>query len=262
VVPACVGEGHGRDRCGLPAHARDVRDSRRPSPVTTTRSPTAVAEAPRSGRPPASRSRATRHQRSYPPAIKPSPVRGRAPVVAVGNYNDTTDNGRDLIDTLSAGIWTPSEAPLPSNAIAGSSLFEYLMSGGGVVCGRRGTTKTPISTSTVQIETLSSGVWTGHRKHRFPPDLPTTNHAVWFTDLACPAAGSCVAVGQYTDYGPDLQVQPFIDTLSDGTWTSMAAPLPANAPGPTAYAVSDQFSSLTCPAVGSCVGRRTVCRQQ
>src|SRR6202041_2528158 len=73
--------------------------------------------------------------------------------VAIGQYTDTSGDGRQLIDTLAGGIWTPSEVVLPANAVDGAGSF---------------------------------------------------------SDVACPTAGFCIAVGYYQD--TNLSDDGFIDT--------------------------------------------------
>jgi len=65
------------------------------------------------------------------------------------------------------------------------------------------------------------------------------------SDPACPAVGSCVAVGSYEDTGGDNR--GLIETLSDGTWSAIQAPLPTNAE----YGVA--LDAVVCPSVGFCV---------
>jgi len=81
--------------------------------------------------------------------------------------------------------------------------------------------------------------------------LPANAEANPLADLfseTCPAAGSCVAAGTYTD--TDGDGQGLVETLSDGTWTPTAVPLPTNqASTPLTY----YPGVLTCGAPGSCV---------
>jgi hypothetical protein len=66
--------------------------------------------------------------------------------------------------------------------------------------------------------------------------------------IACPTAGSCIAVGTYgASDGSQLGV---IDTLSDGSWTTIMAPEPANAADGSEQNASLQ--SVSCSTVGSC----------
>jgi hypothetical protein len=77
-------------------------------------------------------------------------------------------------------------------------------------------------------------------------DAPSAHPDVSFRDESCSSATSCVAVGSYagTSTGKGL-----IDTLSNGTWTAVAPPLPSNA---GAGSASD-MESVSCPSDGWCV---------
>src|SRR5262249_9175630 len=96
--------------------------------------------------------------------------------------------------------------------------------------------------------TLSGGTWT-------PADLPAGGLSppaasnVVLRLVSCPAAGSCAVAGTYNDTSGHRQ--GLLASLAGGTWTPGSAPPAALAPGPfTAPGVL--FSSLSCPAAGSC----------
>ncbi len=75
-----------------------------------------------------------------------------------------------------------------------------------------------------------------------PPDAsPSANSFV--TGTSCAAAGNCVSVGAYQT-GPSA-ASGLIETLSDGTWTALEAPVPAGGSNGELFGVS-------CPAVGQC----------
>jgi hypothetical protein len=67
--------------------------------------------------------------------------------------------------------------------------------------------------------------------------------------VSCPAAGSCVSVGAYWDSSSDIH--PLIETLSDGSWSALAAPTAGLNPAPAADTLG--LEALSCPAVGWCV---------
>jgi len=77
-----------------------------------------------------------------------------------------------------------------------------------------------------------------------------TNPQVSIIGLSCTAAGSCVAIGDYTDSTGNQQ--GLIETLSSGTWTAITAPTtglsPAAGTDPEAY-----LASVSCSGTGSCV---------
>jgi hypothetical protein len=69
--------------------------------------------------------------------------------------------------------------------------------------------------------------------------------------MACPAVGSCVAVGQAADGNAG---SPVIETLSEGTWTDTIAPVPANAGPATALgAYNGLLDAVSCATNEFCV---------
>jgi hypothetical protein len=91
--------------------------------------------------------------------------------------------------------------------------------------------------SSFLVETLTAGSWsdTSVDPAGFPEATPK---AVW-----CASVTSCVAVGFY---GPDNQTLPFIDSLSDGTWTGLNVELPTGG-------VDGSLSAITCLSITRCV---------
>jgi hypothetical protein len=164
---------------------------------------------------------------------------------AVGNYDDTSNNELGLIETLSGGIWTPTEVSVPAN---GDSYPEVFLNA--VSCPTAGSCAAVGQyydfTDVYQglIETLSGGAWT-------PTEAPLPAKAdsapnVYLNSVACPAAGSCAAVGGYTDTSDNSQ--GLIEALSGGAWNATEAPVPANADSsPNMY-----LNLVACPAAGSC----------
>jgi hypothetical protein len=163
--------------------------------------------------------------------------------VAVGSYIDTSGDEEGLIETLSDGVWTPTMAPLPTTANAGTNPDAVVTSvscvaaGSCVAVGGYAASKTQ---SSGLVEVLSGGTWT-------PKQIrPAGLSDITFSAVTCPAAGSCVVVGD--DSGAS-GAGGVVGTLSHGTWTVTAAPIPPNAP---AVALG-LLGAVTCPAVGSCV---------
>jgi adhesin/invasin len=99
------------------------------------------------------------------------------------------------------------------------------------------------------VEQLSGGVWAPSRV-ALPGDAVATGTSAYaqLSAVACPAAGSCTAVGLYSPSAGGEQA--LIDTQVGGNWSSATAPLPVAASG-------SQFLSLACPADGSCVAAGT-----
>jgi hypothetical protein len=168
--------------------------------------------------------------------------------VAVGNYVDSSNTGYGLIDTLQGGAWVPSVAPLPTGG-SGSSLSQVTCPAAGS-CVALGSYGDANIDGEGLIETLSDGIWTPTAAP-VPAGVPSSSFSVTLSAVSCPAAGSCVVDGEYNIFSttPD-QVQLFVDTLSDGSWTATDVPLPSNA-GPSYYA-SDSLQAVSCPSAGWC----------
>jgi hypothetical protein len=97
------------------------------------------------------------------------------------------------------------------------------------------------------LDVLSGGTWTA-----LEAPLPGNAEAGTFSkveSVSCPTEGFCAAVGTY-DNTSGREVS-FIDVLSGGSWTSMEAPVPADAQPETS---ADTFlKSVDCQGVGNCV---------
>jgi hypothetical protein len=163
--------------------------------------------------------------------------------VAVGYY-DAKDSG-PVVATLSDGTWTATTPPLPGDAAPSKTDIAYLTD---VACPAPGTC---IATGRYEdkdnhgqalILTLAGGTWRATRAP-LPADAVPTN-APTLVQAACPAAGSCVVIGQYARRG-DVVV-PFADTLSAGTWRSAPVPLPAGT-------TTGGLTGISCWAPGNCM---------
>jgi serine/threonine protein kinase len=175
-----------------------------------------------------------------------------ASCVAVGFYSRDGGSLQGVIETFSDGTWTPGEAPLPADAAANPDAYLN-----GVVCPAPGACvasgyyTSEHGGSRGLVETLSDGTWTPATA-RLPADAAASQTSqgqmIGLFAIACGAPGKCVATGNYV--ARDEGVQGLIETLSDGTWTPAAAPLPVGAEA------AHQFAALLgvwCPAGGSCI---------
>ncbi|MGH3298485.1 MAG: esterase/lipase family protein [Trebonia sp.] len=155
--------------------------------------------------------------------------------VAVGYYGQE-GSGSGLIETLSAGTWTPATAPLPAGQPGpGATLY-------GISCSAPGNC-VAVGSYTGQdhaehdlIETLSGGAWTAATA-----PLPAGFATGTLLAVACPASGGCVAAGEAGEHA-------LIETLTDGAWTPVQPPLPTGASSREA-----RLSGVACPADGTCV---------
>ncbi len=99
------------------------------------------------------------------------------------------------------------------------------------------------------VVTESAGRWRQATELTMPPGSPDDPFAYVnaVASVACTAPGACVAVGEY---GPQDAVHDFVAVQSHGTWgPARQAALPAHSPAGSAIT----FTSVACPAPGSCV---------
>jgi hypothetical protein len=179
--------------------------------------------------------------------------------VAVGSVLPAGAPVTPVIETLSGGRWHPVKPTLPDDAVTGASALLN-----GVSCPAPGTC---VATGWYNnksghlvgyIDTLSGGTWTAASAPLPKDGAPvgySTTAATALAAVACTGVGACVAPGQYRDVHG--RTRAVIDTLSAGTWTAAAAPVPGDAAATGQVA---GLSVISCPALGTCVagGRYTV----
>jgi IPT/TIG domain len=174
--------------------------------------------------------------------------------VAVGFYIDSGGANYGLIDTLSGGSWTATQAPEPGNSGTDGDgeqnalLYSVSCSLAGS-CAATGHYNATTGVVFGLIDTLSGGNWTD-----IEAPLPAnagSNPIVALSSVSCPSAGSCAAVGQYKDTGGFYY--GLIETLSGGAWAATAAPEPANAGTEGTGTEEADLDSVACHSAGSCV---------
>jgi hypothetical protein len=178
------------------------------------------------------------------------PARGAC--VAIGFFTSAAGTAVPVIETLSGGRWKPAKSPLPADALttASAKLNDVVCPTTGT-CVADGWYSTRGGVRDGYVDTLVSGTWTAASvplPADADPERSSATADTYLAAIACPRAGECIAPGQYLD--DSAQTEPFIATLSGGTWTSARAALPANA------AATDQDGSLqaiACPAPGACL---------
>jgi hypothetical protein len=183
---------------------------------------------------------------------------------AVGTYvTDATDNPNDPVlepfaITETNGTWqSANELTLPSNASSSgqqASLSNLTCTSVGN-CEAVGTYVTD-SAAGNQTEpfaiTETNGTWQTPVELTLPSNASSTYQYASLSNLACPSAGNCEAVGTYvtdaTDNPNDRVLEPFAITETNGTWQS-----PVELTLPTAVIANGPFLYSTCPSVGNCV---------
>jgi hypothetical protein len=175
--------------------------------------------------------------------------------VAVENYTDSSGNQQGLIETLSGGSWSATTAPLTGLSPAAGTNPDVFLNGMSCPvtgsCVAVGYYLDSSSNHEGLIETLSGGSWSATTAPLTGlSPAPGTNPNVDLLGMSCPATGSCVAVGGYTDSSGNQQ--GLIETLSSGSWSATTAPVsglsPAAGTNPGA-----NLNIVSCPATGSCV---------
>jgi len=161
--------------------------------------------------------------------------------VGVGYCENSSGGNVGLIETLSNGVWTRLGAPPQPG---GSSL--QLTS---VSCGAPGS-RVAVSGFGSVIETLPNGTRSATNAP-FPANTNTTpppGQGVNLNSAGCAGAGSCVIAGIYpTD--KDNNEQGVLDELSNGTWITTEAPLPADGDP----SVNARFDTVSCSSAQSCL---------
>ena len=176
--------------------------------------------------------------------------------VAVGSYQAGSGSAAvptALVETLSNGAWTPdamSDVSASAGGIATLIGVSCLAADRCVAVGDHTTSDNGVASPVGEI--LAGGKWT-----ESTPALPAdADRAKWayLNDISCPGPGYCVATGRYTDtkgYSEGL-----LDTLVQGVWTAVKAPLPS---GANPARESSKLNTLTflsdvsCTAAGRCV---------
>jgi hypothetical protein len=163
---------------------------------------------------------------------------------AVGYYLDSTHAYHPLVETLSGGTWEVSGSASPSPgaaALAGTS-DAYLTDVSCPVvgsCVAVGYYAGGTGSAQALVETLSGGTWSVGPS----PAAPAGAARSYLRGVACPAAGSCVAVGYYAKNSGGAEA--LAEVLSNGTWSLS----PGQSPGPMA----NFLEGVSCPSEGACV---------
>ncbi len=165
-----------------------------------------------------------------------------------GHYQDGNDRWQGSFDLDSSGTWSASEAP---DAAAPDPDPDFVVSGMSCAsptsCVAVGTATDVGGFPLALIETLNGGSWTVQVAPE-PADAGSDASGTQSSRLgavSCASTSWCVAVGTYESSSG--QVQVLVDTYSSGSWSATAVSLPSGGSSPS-------LVSLSCPAVGSCVG--------
>jgi hypothetical protein len=185
-----------------------------------------------------------------------------ASCVAVGTYSGNT---RGMVLVGSGTSWSASSAPLPAGAAANPAATLQNVtctsasgsaSGSASACVAVGSYTDSKGNTDGLLLAGHGAAWTAVRA-----PLPSGaagkqgSPGAELASVACPSAGKCVAVGEYTDTVGDADV--LLLAGHGSSWKAARAPVPANgmtvgtqAQGPVAPPF---LASITCPSASACV---------
>ncbi len=164
---------------------------------------------------------------------------------AVGIYKDTGGYNQGLLLSLTGGVWSATEAPLPPGAAADPSVSIYTVSCGAPgACVAAGSYGDGGANTQGLLLNLSGGVWSA-TEAPLPPGA-AASQGVQQLATSCGGPGSCMAIGHYNDGA--AHAQGLLLTLAGGAWSATEAPLPSDA-GPVPHVT---LIGASCPAAGSC----------
>lgn len=167
---------------------------------------------------------------------------------AVGHYLDGSYHTQALLLSQAAGSWGAGvKAVLPQDAgtdpYAGARSVSCASAGSCVAVGRYQDTS---NRAQGLLLNQVAGSWSPGVKAPVPADAAPYPAAALYS-VSCPSAGSCTAVGSYTD--SSSRQQGLLLQQSSWSWsTATRAPLPADA-GTTPNV---DINSVSCPSAGNC----------
>lgn len=173
--------------------------------------------------------------------------------VVTGNYYvDAAGDTAPMVLTSSGRSWSVMSAPLPSGVTPNSAL-----SLDAVACGSPASC-VAVGGGTYEPFVLAGSGTTWHAVSvRAPGDYSTSAGDLSLNGVACAAATSCVADGEYPAYDSSTGVtayKAFVVTESGPTWTAKAAPLPPDAGNLQGTGVTDSTPlAITCHPAGACI---------
>jgi hypothetical protein len=157
--------------------------------------------------------------------------------VAVGNEVVSPNSTSALVETMTGSTWTKATLRLPASAQQ-AYLFRVACYRAGA-CVAVGYSYSTSSGGRPLMETLSRGSWSVTPT----PALPSGAESGFLFDVACPAAGSCLAVGDsYTSNGIG---HPWVVSLADGKWQAVSSSLLTSLRG--------GLNGLSCINAANCV---------
>jgi hypothetical protein len=186
------------------------------------------------------------------PEAQPSHVSCSSPgnCVAVGNYDDASDDVQGLIATETNGSWSAAQLSLSGlgsvDSDPGIDLNSLACPAAGD-CVAVGSYTDGSHHSEALIATETNGAWTA-AKANLASLSPYSDPGASLADVSCPSVGNCVATGTFNDSAD--QTVSLIATETNGTW-SVSRPDLSKLPNLSTTGESVLWG-LSCPSTGNC----------
>jgi hypothetical protein len=168
---------------------------------------------------------------------------------AVGSY-DTASGRRAMVASQTNGTWSAATAVSPPTG-ADNAAPEVAL--GPVACATAGSCtaggyfKDTAGDHRAMAVSRVNGTWSDATEIALPTNAASTGQNAAVYSVACATAGSCTAVGYYTD--TDGGTRGMTASQTNGSWSAATeVPAPANAISPS----EASLDWLACGAVGSC----------
>jgi len=163
-----------------------------------------------------------------------------------GGYWFGRDGSRPLIFNQTSSGWSVARAPEPSDeSWTHWAVIKAISCTSATSCAAVGQYQTHDTFLGLAL-TETAGKWTATRAP-LPADSRPYDQDVSIDQVSCPAAGSCVAFGGYTN--KEEHREGVILTLAHGRWTAAEAPLSRK----YSYPYGVKLTGLACAGPGDCV---------
>jgi hypothetical protein len=142
---------------------------------------------------------------------------------AVGGYSDTSGNRQPLVESITGGVATPQEAPVPSDAATNpSATLNAVSCLSGSVCSAVGDYSSTTGGLRGLIDQLSGSAWTATAAPIPSNGQSGSSEAVHLDAVSCSFRGACQAAGSYDI--PSGNEQGLLESYTppEGYWTNAA----------------------------------------
>jgi hypothetical protein len=192
------------------------------------------------------------HGRGQTAALEAVACPAAGSCVAIGSYVDASGTSREMVLSQSRGVWAAARELVLGPASTGVELSALACrTASSCVAVGSSQQQTGSSGSHPVAVSETGGNWGAPVQVALPPGVKGAQNAT-FSSVACPAFGSCTAVGYYqleaADFNPNTD-RAILAGESGGVWGAAAALALAPA---LSGAGGEQLKSVACPELGAC----------